>query len=151
MEKLKVRENGHIVTCGIILIDENDNILAGHTTGKEWRAYGTYDILKGCAEEGEEDIDAAIRELKEESSFDATVYKDKIEDIGIFNYLANKDIHLFKLRLNFLPKLSTLKCDSFFERDGKQIPEINEFRIIRRSERQYFSKSLLKVFKKTNL
>lgn len=108
-------------------------------------------ILKGCAEEGEEDIDAAIRELKEESSFDATVYKDKIEDFGIFNYLPNKDIHLFKLRLNFLPKLSTLKCVSFFERDGKQIPEINEFRIISRSERQYFSKSLLKVFKKTNL
>ena len=150
-ENLKRNNKGNLVTCGIILMDYKGNILAGHTTGKKWKEKGTYDILKGCSEVGEEDIETAIRELKEESSFDVSKYKHKIKDIGIFDYIKGKDIHLFLLKLKYLPNISKLKCDSFFEHNGKQLPEINEYRIIGNNERDYFSNSIQKVLKKINL
>lgn len=52
-------------TAGVAIIWEN-KILVVHPTGASWQS-NAYGIPKGGIESGEEDIDAAIRELREET------------------------------------------------------------------------------------
>ena len=96
MENFKI-VNGKRITCGIIIADKNNNILAGHPTGKKYDKE-CYDILKGCCDKGENDLECAIRELYEESGY---IIKDKenIIDLGTVNYKRDKDIHLFFIEL----------------------------------------------------
>lgn len=51
------------LSAGFVII-QNNKILLVHPTGSKW--YGTYSIPKGHIEEGEDFLDAAIRETKEE-------------------------------------------------------------------------------------
>lgn len=147
-ENLKIRENGNLLTCGVILIDKFGTILAGHPTGRKYTK-GCYDLLKGCSLVGEEDIDTAIREMKEESGIDISEYKNKILDLGIHSYTKGKDIHLFLLHYNKLIDLDKLKCTTYFEtKFGKLKPEMNGYKLIYKNERDYFSKSMQKVLNK---
>ena len=75
------------MTCGIIISNDYDSILAGHPTGKRYNKE-CYDFLKGCAEEGEEDIDCALRELKEESGIDLKSKKNEIKKTFICSYIV---------------------------------------------------------------
>lgn len=146
MENYKV-VNGKRMTCGIIISNDYDSILAGHPTGKRYNKE-CYDFLKGCAEEGEEDIDCALRELKEESGIDLKNKIDEIKDLGIFNYNREKNIHLFLYRVKEFPNIDYLKCTSYFEGyHGKMLPEMNGFRVIRKNERYLFYKAIQVVLK----
>jgi len=146
MENFKILKNGKKITCGIIIIDKDNNILAGHPTGKKYDKE-CYDILKGCCDNGEEELDCAIRELYEESGY---IIKDKenIIDLGIIDYKKDKDIHLFLYRINKMPDLKTLKCISYFETDnGRSLPEMNGYKVISKNERYLFYKSIQRVLK----
>ena len=145
MENFKI-VNGKRITCGIIIADKNNNILAGHPTGKKYDKE-CYDILKGCCDKGENDLECAIRELYEESGY---IIKDKenIIDLGTVNYKRDKDIHLFLYRTDSMPNLKSLKCISYFETDdGKSLPEMNGYKIIGKEERHLFYKGLQKILK----
>lgn len=50
-------------SAGLVILYDN-KILLAHPTGQRW--YGTYSIPKGHIEEGEDRLDAAIRETQEE-------------------------------------------------------------------------------------
>lgn len=62
------------VSGGIILILNKSKILLVHPSKAKW--YETYSVPKGGVNEGESEIDAAIRELQEETSLIVT--KDMI-------------------------------------------------------------------------
>lgn len=146
MEKLKRLKNGKYITCGVLIVDNENSILAGHPTGRKYDKE-CYDILKGCCDEGEEDIDCAIREVREESGI-VLSKDDSLIDLGIISYRSDKDIHLFLHRVDTLPDVKSLKCTSYFyTHDGKFLPEMNGFRVIKKDERQLLHKGLQKVIK----
>jgi 8-oxo-dGTP pyrophosphatase MutT (NUDIX family) len=57
-------------SAGIIIILNDNKILLSHATGSRW--YQTYSFPKGGIEKDEKKVDAAIRELQEETSIVVT-------------------------------------------------------------------------------
>jgi ADP-ribose pyrophosphatase YjhB (NUDIX family) len=53
-------------SAGIIIVLNKDKVLLCHPSNSRW--FGTYSFPKGGLEEGESNLDAAIRELREETS-----------------------------------------------------------------------------------
>lgn len=132
-------------TCAVVLIDKEGSILGCHSYGKKENT--GYDFPKGCKEEGEKDIDAACRELYEETNIRLT-NKDKKDliDLGIYKHNKEKNIHIFLLKVEGFPKLDLLKCNSFFERHGKEFPEVDGWKVIKKDERNQFNDVLQNKF-----
>ena len=89
-------------------------------------SYGN-DIPKGEIDSGESPIQAAIREVKEETGY--TVSKNVLEDFGNHSYIKGeyaKDLHIFKYEVDELPKLNSFHCDSYYidKKTGKKLPEV---------------------------
>ena len=61
-------------TCAVVIINKEGDILGCHSMGSV-----TYDFPKGCVEPGESDIDAAVRELKEEGIFSSYIVVSREE------------------------------------------------------------------------
>lgn len=134
-----------LVTAAIVMIDKEGNILACHATGRKMDT--GWDFPKGCVEEGEEHLQAAIRELREETDIHLLDYdRARIKDLGVFPHNKEKDIHIFLYQTTWFPNLSELKCTSFFEHNGEQIPEVNAYKIISKKERHLFNKVLQNKF-----
>ena len=142
-EQYKILPNGHEVTCAVIIIGDDEQILGCHSTGKSF-TLGSYDLPKGHSDEGEDDLDAAVREVKEETGWDISSFRDRIVDLGIVQYVSKKDLHGFLLQLSNeeLKDIDRLKCKSFFDRNGVKLPEVNGFRYISKSERNLFFQSI---------
>lgn len=130
------------ITAAVVMIDKDGNILGCHGTGKP-KNYG-FDFPKGEVDDGERDIDAAIRELHEETSI--IISRDNLVDIGVYPHNKKKDIHLFLCKVNELPNPKYLKCTSFFELNGKQIPEVDFYEIISKENRNKFNMVLQNKF-----
>ena len=113
------------VSAGILLFDENDNILVCQATG----SHG-YDIPKGRVDEGETFIQAAVRECAEETGIQI-VNPSQLIELGMHKYLAKKDLYLFAARIDQVP-VKDLKCRSYFfsERHNATVPEIIGFKWI---------------------
>ena len=143
MEKLV---NGKKITCAVVIINKDGDILGCHPTSHP----EVYDFPKGCAEEGEMDMMAAVRELREET--DILLYDEnwnvlhELIDCGVYPHLKEKNIHIFLYKVNSFPDLSTLKCTSMFEAHGKQFPEVDRYKIIKKDERHLFMKCLQNKF-----
>ena len=95
-------------SAGIIIILNNKKVLLAHPTNSRWT--NTYSFPKGGIEEGESQIDAAIRELKEETSIEVSI--DKIEDKKPIVILYNdkrgkiyKELYLFKVYINDISEI----------------------------------------------
>lgn len=95
------------ISAGVIITDGN-YVLLCHVTGSKH-----FDLPKGKVEPGEELIDAAIRELYEETSI--IVSKDALVDLGIFFYKKNKDLSLWLYKVNRMPDAHNLLCQSVFD------------------------------------
>jgi 8-oxo-dGTP pyrophosphatase MutT (NUDIX family) len=118
------------LSVATIIYDKSRNkILCAHSTGKTYGEYeGGYDIPKGHFEDSDGEYEnTAVRETFEETGL--KLAKDKLVYLGRTGYTNNKDLEWFYIRL---PKidLRTLKCTSYFERDGKEYPEVNHFKLI---------------------
>ena len=88
------------LSAGLAII-QNGSILLGHPKGQKW--YGTYSIPKGHVEEGEDILQAAIRETREEVGITINVndiigldplfidYKDKEGNLykRVYYYIVN--------------------------------------------------------------
>ena len=134
-------------TSAIVLIDENGSILACHATGKPKDS--GYDFPKGIVNENEFDIDAAKREFFEECGVELDSlfpFGSSVFDCGKHTHNKEKDIHIFLCPINEFPDLSIFKCKSFFQRDGKNIPEVDGYAILDVSEREKFNKVLWNKF-----
>lgn len=100
------------LTSGFIL-HVDDKILACHATGRPWEN-GNYDIPKGLVEEGEEPLETAIRELREETGIILSDYKYNITDLGEYPYLKDKAIHIFDLYIDDFDMNRKLVCEPHF-------------------------------------
>lgn len=102
-----INSKGREVACGVIVTDGKRLVAI-----KPWGKALALDIPKGHLEKGEEEIDAAIRELQEETSI--TVDKRRLKRIGEFPYTSYKDLILFLYKVPSLPSVESLKCNSTF-------------------------------------
>lgn len=110
-------------SCGIIILNENNEILLGHVTGQKHN-----DIPKGMLEDNEKEIDCAIRECSEETSL--VFEKESLIELGEYSYLKDKLLHLFLVNVKKSDiDLTKLKCESYFEHyyTKKQMPEVDGF------------------------
>lgn len=105
----------------VILNKKNPNmILACQAFGHKFKEENC-DVPKGHVEENESHLDAAKRELKEETGI--VITNEKIHDCGLFQYLPYKDLHLYLVEVDV--DITKLSCNSLFtNRFGKEVPEI---------------------------
>jgi 8-oxo-dGTP pyrophosphatase MutT (NUDIX family) len=113
------------VSCGTLIVNPYGEILLCHVTGY----HQLWDLPKGCKEPHETPLEAAKRELQEETSL---VLDDcPFEDLGEFHYKTDKWLHLYKVpvpltRIN----VEELTCISHFRhyRTGLMCPEMDGYR-----------------------
>lgn len=110
------------LSCGFVIINASNpkQILACQPYGRSSKSRNSHDIPKGHIEEGESTLDAALRELNEETGFvitDETVY-----DCGMFKYFGEKDLYVYMASVDL--DITALHCDSRFERGGEMVPEM---------------------------
>lgn len=135
------------VTCAMVMINGDGDILGCHGTEKPIE--NGYDFPKGCRDaDDENDLATAIRELQEETGI-ILLDKERVVDAGIHPHNAKKNIHLFIYKVKEFHDLSTLKCTTYFEdRHGRTVPEMDGYKIIKKSEREkYFYHVLQDKFK----
>lgn len=109
-------------TCGVLITDGENLLICHPTHGRKW------DIPKGKKEEGESEIDAAVRELREETGL--IVNPSELEPLGLHDYKPTKRLHLFKWSVESIPDADKLVCISTFPFHGKDIPEMDAFTVV---------------------
>lgn len=122
-----------VTSCGIIITD-GEQLLAivpwGHS-GKK------LDLPKGKLEAGEAPVICACRELREETGI--ILRPGLLSDLGEFDYMPEKKLHLFRYRTTKLPKIATMKCTSMFlNPHGKAVPEAISFEYVSFSDPRFF-------------
>ena len=107
-------------SCGVIVTDGERLILGRASRSPRW------DIPKGRLEEGETLVEAACRELLEETGLVAP--ESALQPLGVKPYLRDKDLALFRWDVAALPDPGTLSCSAFFElANGARLPEFDRF------------------------
>ena len=114
------RTRSRPVSCGTLVL-AGDRLLLGHATRSP-----RWDIPKGMAEPDEALAAAAARELLEETGLVAA--EASLVALGVFPYLRDKDLALFRWSPATPPDPRALACASrFTARDGAQLPEFDRF------------------------
>ena len=118
------------VSCGTLVVDSFQRLLLCHVTGT-----GKWDIPKGLQDPGETELEAALRELREETGL--AFAPERLVDLGRFEYRRDKQLHLFRVEVgDTLASLDHLVCTSFFphHQTGAPTPEMDGFRWAARGE-----------------
>ena len=113
-------------SCGVIVSDGERLVLGHATRSPRW------DIPKGMAEPGESLIDAARRELFEETGLDAPAAE--LKPLGVAAYRSGKDLALFAWAVPILPDPDRLHCASCFDWRGTMLPEFDRFGLFTHAE-----------------
>jgi 8-oxo-dGTP pyrophosphatase MutT (NUDIX family) len=103
-------------SCGTLIINDKGEILLGHVSDRDH-----WDIPKGRQEAEESLLEAAKRELKEETGLE---FNDAFfEEIGTFAYRPDKNLHLYKVYVSdMLEDLDSLECSSYFPCNEEREP-----------------------------
>lgn len=138
-EEYYVGVDGREISTGVIIENGKGEMLCAHCTGKKW-VPGNYDIPKGHIDEGEEPYQAAVREVKEETSLDLSDVH--LTDLGIYPYMPKKNLYLFWCEVPDLD-VKSLKCNSYFVgKNDKEYPEVDSFKLIPINDLSYLYKGL---------
>lgn len=120
----------HGVSCGTLVLNPRRELLLCHVTNtRKW------DIPKGMRDPGETELEAAMRELHEETGlvFDTALFRD----LGPFAYRRDKRLHLFMAAPGpALDSLAHLHCSTSFPHhvSGLPTPEMDGYRWAARAE-----------------
>ncbi|WP_169444496.1 NUDIX hydrolase [Massilia niastensis] len=118
------------VSCGTLVVNPRRELLVCHVTDT-----AKWDIPKGLRDPGETELEAAMREMREEAGlvFEA----GRFRDLGPFDYRRDKRLHLFLVESgDSLDSLAHLHCSSYFPHHvtGEPTPEMDGFRWARRDQ-----------------
>src|SRR5690606_11426410 len=111
------------LSCGVILLNERDQLLLVHATGSRW-----WDLPKGLADSGETTLAAARRELLEETGI--ALDGQGWIDLGRHRYRPGKDLNLFARRVHTRDvRVEACVCTSRFRHPGtgRLVPEADAF------------------------
>ena len=132
------------ISAGLVILHDN-KILLVHPTNSRW--YGTYSIPKGKVEEGEDILDAAIRETKEEIGIEFNKSQIDLSEKGYITY-KSVDGRSYKKIYFFVVKL---KNSIYINKNKLQREEVNwaGFLTKEEAEKRIFhkQKSLLQYLK----
>lgn len=118
-------KNEKQLSCGIIIRDSSNRFLAVHPTGGSWNSWN---LPKGLPEDGEDFIDAAIREVKEETGL--LFSRSDVFPLYKFTYTKKKDLFLFETEVSNID-LDSLECTSYFQDEfGHQQKEVDKFKML---------------------
>ena len=109
----------------VIITDGVDTII-GKSPQNLHKSGHCCDLFKGHVQDNECLTTAALREVKEESNIGLSL-KDISTITGPFNYINGDRIIFFVCVLDTLPDINSLKCNSYFEVNGKKYPEIAKY------------------------
>jgi predicted NUDIX family NTP pyrophosphohydrolase len=126
-----------------VLITNNQEILICHATRTRH-----FDIPKGHQELGENNLDCAIRELREETGL--TFPKTDFIQLGSFNYQGSNDLILYKIETDMSKiRPSALRCTTnFVDKNNNNYPEMDGYKIIAiRDIGNYCGKNLVRVIR----
>jgi len=128
-------QKGIKISCGALIFYNNKLLICRPRWDSEH-----WNLPKGIKGDNESPLVSAIREIYEETNIKINP-NCKVISHGKFPYKKKKDLFLFTIILDQEPK--ELKCNSFFTKDGKEIPEMVDFKWIDIENRnQYFSENL---------
>lgn len=105
-----------------VIVTDGKYMLAGLPTGRK-DIGNAWDIPKGFCHPGEDDLDAAIRELQEETGLDASISTYNFK--GLYRYKEGS-LAIYKILMK-LPPLKFMICTSQCVRKFKLYPEIGKF------------------------
>ena len=113
-----------ILSCGTLIVNPRRELLLCHITHT-----AKWDIPKGVRDPGETELEAAMRELREEAGlvFDPAQFRD----LGPFMYRRDKRLHLFMVEPGpALCSLAHLHCSTTFAHHatGLPTPEMDGYR-----------------------
>ena len=122
--------NPAIISCGTLIVNSEGQLLLCHVTGHKH-----FDLPKGGMDAGETTLEAACRELSEETGLvlDCGLF----QDLGEFHYTGTKKLHLYKVKAPAdLTNLDHLVCASHFlhHETGLMRPEMDGYRWVSRDE-----------------
>jgi putative (di)nucleoside polyphosphate hydrolase len=112
------------VSCGTLVVDNTGRLLLCHVTGTR-----AWDIPKGLQDPGETTLEAAVRELREETGL--VFPPERFVELGRYDYRRDKALHLYRIDVGAtLASLEKLACQSFFPHriTGRPTPEADGFR-----------------------
>lgn len=127
------------VSAGFIIECYGRWLVAHVTNGTSW------DFPKGGVDEGETHLEAAVREVLEETSFDLKPHLHRgIIDYGQHPYISGKQLHLFGIKVPDVD-VNLLECTEMVIRPTHSFPECDAFMLIEPRKRdQYLSFSMQK-------
>ena len=127
------------VSSGFIIECYGRWLVAHVTNGTTW------DFPKGGVDKGETHIEAAIREVMEETGFDIYPHIHRgIVDYGMHPYIKGKHLHLYGILVPEVD-ISLLECTTYVDRGTYNFPEVDDFMLIDPSKREnYLSNSMLR-------
>jgi 8-oxo-dGTP pyrophosphatase MutT (NUDIX family) len=109
------------ITCGVFIINNKKELLVVHATNSPWTRWS---IPKGMPDADEYYINAAKREVKEETNIDLA---DAIlVEVGEAKYpKTNKKLIAYYIQINSYGSEYDLKCTSTFihKHSGRELPE----------------------------
>jgi len=147
-------ENDTNNRVGVLIFNGNGKFLIEHAPNKP-HDKNSWDLPKGHISFDDPSLEYAVkRECFEETG----IFLDKVEELGTFIYINPYDIGsmtLFKATIDDTQFagceddeiLNNLVCTTFFEENGKKLPEANEFKFISLNElNEYLYDSLVDYF-----
>lgn len=111
------------ISSGVIFVDaEKELILMIHPTNQK----DYWDFPKGRVEDGETTLEAAIREVEEETGITIDKDENKISDLGFHIYNKHKNIHMY-VCLDKDIDTSKLSCSEYVDTPHGSFPECDDF------------------------
>ena len=148
-------ENDTNNRVGVFIFNENGKFLIEHAPNKP-HDKNSWDLPKGHVSFDDPSLEYAVkRECFEETG----IFLDKVKELGTFLYVNPYDIGDMTMFMANVSDtqfadcdedelLSSLVCSTFFEENGKKLPEANEYKFISPAELdEYLYASLVNYFK----